>query len=151
MIETYLGRWQIELFFKILKSGCGIEALYLQTKQKLLNALALYAIIAWRILYLTRIGRVGPDLPCTVVFSAAEWRAAYYMAYRTAPPATPITLREMLLLIGQFGGFFACKDHPMPGIKSTWIGLQRLQYFTAAYETFGPSIATRSKRPGRKT
>ena len=36
------------------------------------NALAFYQIIAWRILYLTMLGRECPELPCNLVFEEQE-------------------------------------------------------------------------------
>jgi len=40
IIRWYLCRWQIEIFFKILKSGCKIEALQLESKKRLEVALS---------------------------------------------------------------------------------------------------------------
>src|SRR5437867_13354983 len=40
---------EIELFFRVLKQGCQIERLRLETDHRLLNAIAIYLIIAWRI------------------------------------------------------------------------------------------------------
>ena len=37
----------------MLKSGCGIEKLQLETAERLEMALATYSIVAWRLLYLT--------------------------------------------------------------------------------------------------
>lgn len=74
VLGYYFARWEIELFFKVLKSGCTVERLYLQTADRLLNALACYWLIAWRLLYCTRLGQACPTLPCTVVFSPVEWQ-----------------------------------------------------------------------------
>ena len=49
VLQYYFARWEIELFFKILKSGCGVEDLYLQTAPRLQTALMFYVILAWRI------------------------------------------------------------------------------------------------------
>ena len=49
----YSLRWLIERFHFTLKSGCRIEALQLETAERLLNALATYSIIAWRLMGLT--------------------------------------------------------------------------------------------------
>ncbi len=53
---------QIEVFFKILKSGCKVEDLQLEKLERLEPALAFYQIIAWRVLYLTMLGRDCPEL-----------------------------------------------------------------------------------------
>ncbi len=44
-------------FFRILKSGCEVQRLQLESIERLEPALALYMFIAWRIQYLTMLGR----------------------------------------------------------------------------------------------
>ena len=55
-LAWYLCRWEIEIFFRILKSGCTVEQLQLETVERLETAIALYMIIAWRVQQLTRLG-----------------------------------------------------------------------------------------------
>jgi hypothetical protein len=52
-LHWYTCRGQIEVFFKILKSGCRIEQRQLETAAGLRRCLALFAVVVWRILYLT--------------------------------------------------------------------------------------------------
>jgi hypothetical protein len=52
-IVWYSYRWLIERYHYVLKSGCGIEQLQLETAQRIKKALATYAIVAWRLLWLT--------------------------------------------------------------------------------------------------
>jgi hypothetical protein len=68
LIDWYRRRWLAEIFFRILKSGCRVEALQLGTLERLERALVIYLIIAWRILHLVTWGRHCPNLPCEVVF-----------------------------------------------------------------------------------
>ena len=72
--DIYKERRQIEIFFRILKSGCRIEELQLEKLERLEPALAFYMIIAWRVLFLTMLGRECPEMPCDVVFDEAENR-----------------------------------------------------------------------------
>ena len=62
-IGYYALRWLIERFHYVLKSGCRIEQLYLQTPERLLRALAIYSIVAWRLLWLTYEARQSPTNP----------------------------------------------------------------------------------------
>jgi hypothetical protein len=55
--------------------------------------------VAWRVLYLIRLGRTVPDLSCEVAFSPQEWRAAYLVSKRQTPPSEPPRLQEILTLI----------------------------------------------------
>ncbi len=88
-LQWYGARWSIEVFFRILKTGCRVEALQLSTLERLEPALALYLIIAWRIQYLTLLGRTTPELPCDAVLDPAEWQAVYVAIHRRPPPVDP--------------------------------------------------------------
>ena len=129
LIDWYRRRWLAEIFFRILKSGCRVEALQLGTLERLERALVIYLIIAWRILHLVTWGRHCPNLPCEVVFDPEEWQAAWIVAHRTKPPETPPPLGQMVRLIAGFGGFLGRKGDGHPGPKTLWEGLQRVQMF----------------------
>lgn len=98
--------WKIEVYFRTLKSGCKVEALQLGTRERLERALALYLVIAWRILHLATLGRECPELPCEVAFSAEEWRAAWVVAKRQPPPDAPPPLGEMVRIVRRLRRFF---------------------------------------------
>ena len=138
IVQCYCLRWQIEIFFKTLKSGCRIERRLFENLPRTLNSLAVYSIIAWRVMYLCRLGRECPDLSCEVVFSASEWKSVYSVVKRQPLPETPPTLNEMIRMIATLGGFV---DRPKnePGPQTLWIGLQRLNCFSLAWDTFGPA------------
>jgi len=127
LIEWYRCRWLVEIFFRILKSGCRVEALQLATLERLERALVIYLMIAWRILQVVSWGRDLPDLPCEVIFDPEEWQAAWIVAKRSPPPPIPPTLQEMVRLIARFGGFLGRKSDGHPGPKALWIGLQRVR------------------------
>ncbi|HSF39392.1 MAG TPA: IS4 family transposase [Thermoanaerobaculia bacterium] len=84
----------IEVYFHIMKNGCKVEQLQLQSRDRIEVALALYLIVAWRVLYLTRLGRTVPDLSCKVAFSPQEWRAVYWVSKREKPPSVPLASRK---------------------------------------------------------
>ena len=130
VIEYYRGRWGIECFFRVLKTGCEIEELQLEHYDHLLPCIALYSIIAWRVMYLTHLGRVCPELPCSVVFLDEEWKAACIVATRRMPPEDPPTLYQMICTIASFGGYLNRKSDPPPGNQALWIGIQRNKDFT---------------------
>jgi hypothetical protein len=136
-VQWYLCRWQIEVFFRILKSGCKVEQLQLQSRERIEAALALYLIVAWRVLYLTQLGRVVPDLSCEVAFSAQEWQAVYIVIKRQNPPSQPPRLLEILTLVARLGGFLARKGDGPPGPKAIWIGLGRTRDFVLALDALG--------------
>jgi hypothetical protein len=134
LIGWYRRRWLVEIFFRILKSGCRVEALQLGTLDRLERALVIFLIIAWRILHLVTWGRDCPDLPCDVVFDPEEWQAAWIVAHRRPPPATPPNLGAMVRLIAGFGGFLGRKSDGHPGPKALWEGMQRVRAFAIGLE-----------------
>ena len=141
LIDWYRRRWLVEIFFRILKSGCRVEALQLGTLERLERALVIYLIIAWRILHLVTWGRDCPNLPCDRVFDAEEWQAAWIVARRCKPPTAPPSLGEMVRLIAGFGGFLGRKSDGYPGPKAIWEGMQKVRAFAIALEA-GRAIYT---------
>ena len=86
-------------------------------------------LIAWRILYLTMIGRECPELSCSVLFDQEEWEAVYLVTQRKLPPKEPPTVNEVIRWIAGFGGFLNRKGDGFPGPQTMWIGLQRMKDF----------------------
>jgi hypothetical protein len=143
LLEWYRRRWLVEIFFRILKSGCRVEALQLGTLERLERALVIYLIIAWRILHLVTWGRECPDLSCEVVFDPEEWQAAWIVAHREKPPDIPPPLGQIIRLIAGFGGFLGRTRDGHPGPKAIWEGIQKVSAFAlgiaAAKQAFIPS------------
>jgi hypothetical protein len=137
IVSAYCIRWQIEIFFKTLKTGCRVEKRQFQRLDRMLNCLAVYSIVAWRIMHLCRLGRECPDLDCEVVFEPCEWKAVYTAIKREAPPQTPPRLNEMIRLVASLGGYVIRKS-TQPGPQTLWIGLQRVHDLSIAWEAFGP-------------
>lgn len=113
-LQWYLARWQIEVFFRILKSGCRIEELQLEKRERLEPALAFYMIIAWRVLHLTMLGRECPEMSCDVVFAEEEWQAVYLVTERKPPPDEPPSLDTMVRMVAGLGGFLNRKRDGFP-------------------------------------
>ena len=133
-LDWYLCRWQIEVFFKVLKSGCKVEELQLEHVDRIENALAFYQIIAWRVLYLTMLGRQCPELPCNLVFEDDEWQAVYIVTTKQPPPETPPSIDEIIRMVASYGGFLNRKGDGFPGPQTIWIGLQRCRDFVLGIE-----------------
>ena len=140
VVKWYTCRWEIEIFFRVFKSGCQVERLQLKETERLLPAFALYLIIAWRLLYLTMLGRATPELSCAAVLEEAEWKAVWAVTRKKAPPAQPPHLAEMIKLIAQLGGHKGRKGESPPGPKTMWEGLRRVFDLALAWNTFGPEV-----------
>ena len=141
VIQYYCTRWMIEVFFRVLKSGCRVEERRFETLDRLLPCLAVYLIVAWRTLYVCRLGRSCPDLECEAVFEPAEWKAVWKVVRREDPPPKPPKLNEMVRLVAQLGGYVNRKRAAPPGPQTLWIGLQRAHDFALCWQLFGPGAS----------
>lgn len=140
-LAWYAGRWGIEVYHRTLKSGCKIEERQLGSADRIEACLAIDMVIAWRIYYLTKLGREVPDVPCTVFFEDAEWKALVaYKTQRPIPPDNPPTLREAIRLLASLGGFLGRKGDGEPGTKSLWLGFQRLDDLVVMWKIMTPHV-----------
>jgi len=134
VVSWYCCRWHIEIFHKIIKSGCTVEDCRLQAADRLQNYIALMCVIAWRLHWLTYLNRTNPDLPCTAVLTDFEWQALYLRIHKTTSfPETPPTVRQAVRWMAQLGGFLGRKRDGEPGIIVIWRGWQRLQDIAATW------------------
>lgn len=138
VVQYYCVRWMIEVFFRTLKTGCRVEARRFEQIERLLSCLAVYLIVAWRTLYVCRLGRSCPEISCEGVFEPAEWKSVWKITRRTAPPRVPPRLGEMVRLVAQLGGYVSGKRRDPPGPQTIWIGLQRMHDFALCWQLFGP-------------
>ncbi len=120
--------WDIERYHYVLKSGCRIERLQLETAERLDRALATYAVVAWRLLWLTYEARRDPEGSCESVLPREAWQVMHRVVHRTkAVPASAPGLREAVRQVARLGGFLARKGDGEPGVKTIWRGLRRLE------------------------
>jgi hypothetical protein len=127
VVTMYTHRWKVERYHYTLKSGCKIEELQLEAADRIERALALYSVIAWRLLYMTYEARAAPNAPCTRVLQEDEWKTLLLVrSPRKALPAQPPTLREAVWMIAGLGGFLGRKSDGEPGVKTIWRGYRRL-------------------------
>lgn len=124
-LEWYAQRWKIETFHKILKSGCRAEESRLRTADRLVNLLAIFSILGWRIFWMTMLSRTQPDAEPTVAFTDLEMRildAILVDKVRYSRQQFSHYLRKLARL----GGYLARSTDPPPGNKVVWRGLGRL-------------------------
>lgn len=137
VIQYYCTRWMIEVLFRTLKGGCRVEQRRFEHLDRLLPCVAVYLIVAWRTLFVCRLGRSCPEMNCEAVFEPAEWKAVYRVVRRERPPATPPTLWEMVRLVAQLGGYVP-RTGSEPGPQTVWLGLQRTHDMALCWQLFGP-------------
>jgi hypothetical protein len=136
-IRWYQMRWLIERYHYVLKSGCHIEELQLEEAERIEKALAVYTVVAWRLLFLTYKARVHPEESCEPILEEQEWQAmSCFLEKTTTPPTKPPTIHQAVRMLARLGGFLGRTHDENPGVKVIWRGLRRLDDITQAYCIF---------------
>jgi len=135
IVGYYRQRWQIERFFYVLKQGCRVEALQLQTRARLEAAVAVYLIVAYRILHLQGRAQSEPTAPARTAFSSEECQTLGQLHLPQLEPDA-LCLREATRRLARLGGYTARASDGPPGPKTLWLGWQRLSDFIAARKLF---------------
>jgi hypothetical protein len=133
VVEYYCLRWRIEDWHRVTKSGCRIEDLQNDTAERLKRAVAIYLVIAWRIMLMTLLGRESPELPPEVLFSDIELEVLGAFARSRRDLKPPETLRDAVNLVGRLGGHLGRKNDLPPGHQVLWHGMSQLQFMCAGY------------------
>jgi hypothetical protein len=126
-VKWYCYRWLIERFHYVLKSGTRIEQLQLKQAGSLQKAIHVYSIAAMRIMQLVYQSRQTPNVTCEVVLTKEQWSILYMLIHKThVLPGQPPTLCEAITWIGRLGGHLGRKSDGPPGLKTVWLGYQRI-------------------------
>jgi hypothetical protein len=121
VVDTYRARWCIEELFKALKTGCAIEKRQLESKDALLNALAVFLPISWELLRLRHLARDDAGAPSTTVLNALQ------LHLLRADPRAKLrdpSVRAALLAVARLGGHLA--QNGDPGWQVLGRGYERL-------------------------
>jgi hypothetical protein len=122
VVAYYERRWGIERLHLTLKSGLQVERLQIDDATSLSHALAVYYLVAWRLLWLTHWARVDPDGSPEGLVSPLERQVL------TAAAGQPLaTRRAVVRAIAKLGGFAGNPKAGEPGVKSLWLGLRQLE------------------------
>ncbi|HEY9728765.1 MAG TPA: IS4 family transposase [Chroococcales cyanobacterium] len=138
-LRWYSYRWLIERYHYTLKSGCRLEELQLERADRLERALATYAIVAWRLLWLTYEARCHPTESIEGILPAHYWIALYCHIHQTTVlPSKPPTLADCVRWIARLGGFLGRNSDGEPGVKTLWLGLQRVHDMASIWQLLAP-------------
>jgi Transposase DNA-binding len=126
-IRWYAMRWKIEVFHKILKSGCRTEDAKLRTAERLANLVALFCIVSWRVMWTTMMARTAPDVTPTIALTTQEIAILDHVIGDSGNRgATPRTLQLYMTKLARLGGYLARISDPPPSNIVIWRGLRRL-------------------------
>lgn len=126
IVDAYRARWVIEEFFKALKTGTAYEKRQIESREGMLNALALLAPVAWRLLNIRTLGRHEPDIPATAVLTETQIQVLRAIAARLKKHKLPKkpTVQQAMLAIAILGGYI--KSRRPPGWQTLGQGLDTL-------------------------
>ena len=121
-------RWKIELFHKILKSGCKAESSKLRAANRITNLIAVFCILSWRIFWMTMLNRTLPDASSTFALTEVEIKLLDNLINNNSKNITrkEKKLSDYLISIAKLGGYLARKSDLPPGNIVMWRGLSRL-------------------------
>ena len=115
------------MFHKILKSGCKAEESKLRSSERLVNLIAIFCIIGWRVFWLTMLHRAEPDQPPTLALETTELRLLDELV-KTKPGKShgKATISDYVIKIARLGGYLNRASDPPPGNMVMWRGLTKL-------------------------
>ena len=125
-LAWYAMRWRIETFHKILKSGCRAEASKLRTAQRIVNLIAVFCVLSWRIFWMTMMNRVAPAASPLVALTDVETQLLDTLLPERPKRRRKATLSTYLIKIARLGGYLARMNDSPPGNMVMWRGLSRL-------------------------
>src|SRR3989339_30277 len=133
--KYYSYRWLIERYHFTLKSGCQVEELQLETVPRLMNAIATYCIVGWRVFYLAYLARFLPETEAENIVTKDELEVLYFQfnPQKMELPEKAPTAREIVIWVEKLGGFAARKSDGMPGVKTLWRGFLSLEYMVQGW------------------
>jgi hypothetical protein len=134
-LEWYASRWKIETFHKILKSGCKAEASKLRTADRLVNLIAVFCILSWRIFWMTMVNRSASNAPASFALTPIELRLLdRLVSDKETVPSGKKTLSAYITKVARLGGYLARASDSPPGNTVMWRGLARLTDIVIGYE-----------------
>jgi hypothetical protein len=131
-LNWYARRWGIEIYHRTIKSGCRIEDRRLDDAQSIQACLAIDLVVAWRVYWLTMVGREKPETPCNQILSEDEWHVLSAWATGRIADTVPST-KQAMHWIGKMGGWLSRGKTDNPGTTCMWRGLGRLPSMAQGY------------------
>jgi Transposase DNA-binding len=125
-LRWYALRWKIEVFHKVLKSGCRAEEARLRTADRLVKLIAVFCILSWRVFWVTMINRSASKANPRLAITAQEIALLDRLVPDKGSSSPCATLSAYLIKVARLGGYMARTRDPPPGTVVIWRGLARL-------------------------
>jgi len=129
VVDNYRSRWIIEDFFKALKTGCAFEKRQLESYHALTNALAVFAVIAWRLLLIRALARTDPNSRATSAFNETQLAILRHHLNLSKPL---VNTNDALLALARMGGHI--RNNGDPGWLTLGRGFEELLVLEAGFQ-----------------
>jgi hypothetical protein len=138
-LRWYALRWKIEVFHKILKSGCQTEKARLRTAERLVRLIAVFCILSWRVFWMTMLNRSARPAAVKLAFTEMEIALLDRLVPNPEQSSPSKTLSAYLIKLARLGGYLARTRDPPPGNTVMWRGLSRLSDIALGAKLASPS------------
>lgn len=125
-LQWYALRWKVEMFHKILKSGCKAEESKLRTAERLAKLISILCIVSWRIFWMTMLNRTAPNAPPNLALTETEMHLLDHLVPDKHDPPCRKSVSRYIIKIARLGGYLARANDPAPGNIVMWRGISRL-------------------------
>ena len=127
-VKSYSIRWTVEVFHRILKTGCRVESIRFDNADKIKIYASFSSIIAWHIHWLTFFTRTEPNKHADKLFEPNDQKMLRSIFEKPKKGRKKrLIIKDCVIYIARLGGFLARKHDGFPGAEVIWRGLIRFQ------------------------
>jgi len=113
---------RVELYLKVRRA----EDAKLRTAERLVNLLAIYCVLSWRMFWMTMINRTAPTASPDIALTKNEIDLIDRIVIQRTGQPPPRELSSYLTQIARLGGYLARERDPPQGNTVIWRGWSRL-------------------------
>jgi hypothetical protein len=131
VVDLYRSRWGIEVYFRVLKTGLGLEQRQAESADAMLRVVALALPVATEVLRLRHMADIAPK----ALWSRALTATQFEVLRRKSPNAKlteQSTVEQVVMAIATLGGFL--KSNKVPGWQTIYQGWAKLEAIVEGYE-----------------
>ena len=132
----YALRWQVEVFHRVVKTGCRVEKRQMRNMDRLEPMIALDLVVAAYLMSLISQSRSRPETPASQWLEPVEIQALVGYFHGDPSKASELTIGEAVALIARLGGHLGRKSDGAPGAEVVWRGLKKLETITQSWLIF---------------
>jgi len=126
IVGWYVARWQIEVFHRVLKTGCKVESRQMREMSRLRPMIALDMVVAVHLMSMLCIARSEPETLASRCLDPLQIKILCQCIPKKPIVAEELTMEISILRIARMGGFLGRKNDGTPGAEVLWRGIQKL-------------------------